>query len=77
MTDRELLITLSYKSDVIEERVDNISKRIDAMVESNLTTALKMREIETKLRFYTAGISVIVAIATSVATSLIIQLVNQ
>jgi hypothetical protein len=76
MSDRELLVLLGQKTEHIEKRVDDIAQRINLMTENNVNMALKMREVETKLKFYAAGISVIVAITTSIATSLIINLIQ-
>ena len=76
MTQRELLLTLSIKLEAIEQRVENISKRLDAMADGSVNQALKIKEIETKLLFYSAGISLVTGSLASIATAIILNLIN-
>lgn len=63
LSDRELLI-------LVNQRVEHIERSLNELE----GLKLKVHEIETKLKFYAAGISIITSVLASVATYFITQI---
>ena len=66
LSEREVLLLLVQKLEGMEARLKEYH-------DERMEMQVKIKEIETKLKFYAAGISAIVALASSVILQLIFQ----